>query len=78
MHKIAVCTLKNMGNYREYSDEALCDATLVLQEVFMAKLVDHYPKANQKVLEMMAEEAGVALREHIRKYTGVDLHKVYK
>jgi len=79
INKLANKVLENAGIYREYNDEDLMNATLIFQEVFMAKIYDNYKdKLSQKELEKVAKEAGKSIRQTIKLFTGIDTHKVYK
>jgi len=77
--KLARKTLEGSGIYREYDSEDLMNATLIFMEVFMAKMFDnHKEKLSQEQLEQLATEAGKSLRQTIKLFTGIDLHKVLK
>ena len=66
--------LENTGEYREYSDTDLMSATIVFQEVLLAKMYDaHSKKITQKQMLKLTEEAGKSLRQTIKLFTGVDM-----
>ena len=57
----------------------LANTVMIFSEVFMAKMHDkHKDKLDQKHLEELAHVAGNNLRQTIKLFTGVDLHKVFK
>lgn len=77
--KLSMEVLKHSGIYREYTDEDLSNVTLIFTEVFVAKMYDkHSKKLGQQGMEKLAAEAGESLRQTIKVFTGIDLHKVYK
>jgi hypothetical protein len=69
-----------MGEYREYTDEDLANAVLILQEVLMAKMWEYMKEKNfsKEQREQLAEELGSSLHQTVLLFTGVDLKKVYK
>jgi hypothetical protein len=63
-----------------YSDQAVLNATLIFQSVFMDKLFDNQNFDNMPMEERlkMAESAGKELRKLIHTYTGLDTHELVK
>lgn len=79
LDQFSLAVLENSGTYREYSDEDLSNAVVILNEVFMAKMFDYQSKKlTHPEMEIAAAQAGFELKRFIEKYTGVDLHKIYK
>ena len=79
LDQFSLAILENTGTYREYSDEDLSNAIIILNEVFMAKMFDYQGKRlSHPKMEIAAAQAGFELKRFIEKYTGVDLHKIYK
>ena len=79
IEKLANDILENSGVYRKYTDMDLANAMMIFSEVFMAKMHDkHKDKLDQKHLEELAYESGKSLRQTVKLFTGVDLHKVFK
>ena len=71
--------LKNSGVYREYTDKDLVNATIILQEVFMAKMYNfHKDKLTDYQMQQLAEEAGKSIHQTVKLFTGVDLHEAVK
>ncbi len=71
--------LENPGEYREYSDTDLMNATLIFQEVLMAKIYDaHSKKTTPKQLLKLVGDAGKSLRQTIKLFTGIDMYDVAK
>ena len=71
--------LENSGIYRKYTDMDLANTVMIFSEVFLTKMYDkHKDKLDQKHLEELAQEAGKSLRQTVKLFTGVDLHKVFK
>ena len=79
MSDLADIVLENSGVHRKYSDEDLFNATIILMEVFTAKMYDkHKKKLTLPGLTKLSEEAGKSLNQTILLFTGVDLKKVFK
>lgn len=68
--------LGDSGNYRNYSDEDLFNATEIFITVLMDKIFTENGKLSQKKMEELAETTGKAVRELIRACTGKDMHKI--
>lgn len=70
----------NGESFQNFDDKILADSVLIFQYVFTSKLWEYGQKNNipQKELELMAENAGKYLRNHLITFVGVDLHKVFK
>ncbi len=70
--------LEYSGVYREYSDEDLANATLIFEEVFMARMYkNNIDRLNKEQRIKLAEEAGKSIRQTILLFTGVDMHIVF-
>lgn len=79
LDNLADICLENSGVYREYTDKDLVNATIILQEVFMAKMYNfHKDKLTDEQMEQLAEESGKSIQQTIKLFTGVDLHKAVK
>ena len=77
--KLAMEILENSGVYREYSDEDLGNALIILSEVALAKMhACHCDKLNQEGLEKLAMEFGTSLNKTIKLFTGIDSKKIFK
>lgn len=77
LDELSRLALEMNGTKYPYSDMDLCNALLILMEVFMSKIVDHHGgKLPQEGMEKLAEEAGKSLRQSMILFTGVDPHKV--
>ena len=75
--QLADLCLETNGVYHKYSDKDLMNATLILMEVFMAKMHDkHKSQLTIEQMEKLAEEAGASFHQTILLYTGVDMKKV--
>ena len=75
---LADLILENSGVYREYSDEDLSNAMIILYEVFMTKMYDfHRGKITSEGMEKLAVEAGISLHQTMKLFTGVDLNEIY-
>jgi hypothetical protein len=61
-----------------YSDDAMLNATLIFQSVFMDKIYDNQNFDNMDMEDRikMVQTAGEELRKLIHTYTGLDLHKL--
>lgn len=71
--------LEISGQKSEYTDEELADATVILMEVLANKMYDYLnPKISYDELVKKGEEMGSEFRQFFIKYTGVDMHKIYK
>lgn len=79
LNELADIALDISGTKTAYSDEDLSNAVLVLVEVLFNKEFDKHGKfLNLKQMSALADLTGGTLRELIKEWTGVDLHKVYK
>lgn len=77
--ELATLSLENAGVHRDYTDEDLSDAVIILLEVFMSKMFDkHKDRLTQEQLEQLSTEAGKSMHQTVQLFTGVDLHKIYK
>ena len=63
-----------------YSNDALLDATLIFQTIFMDKLFDcqDYDNMTLEHRQNMAMVAGKELRKLIHTFTGLDTHELTK
>jgi hypothetical protein len=61
-----------------FSNDALLDATLIFQTVFMDKFNDKYKNYNLETQEYFAKKAGNNIRELIKDFTGLDTHELTK
>ncbi len=77
METLAMYLLENAGEYREYTDEDVQNATLIFAEVILARTnKKHRDKiSNERMLEL-SNELGKSLYQTVETFTGVDLHKV--
>lgn len=70
-------SLKTIGEYKYYTPKDMENATLVFQEVFIAKMYDNNKdKLPFDKLCLMAEEAGKSMHQTVLLFTGIDLKKV--
>jgi len=77
--KLSDYCLLNSGIHRNYSDEDLSNAFIILVEVLLAKIWDYQKdKLTQKQLDIIVKEAGKILHKTTLLFSGVDLHKIYK
>jgi len=61
-----------------FSNDALLDATLIFQTVFMDKLYDNCKGYHLDYQEEIANNAGAKLRKLIIEFTGLDTHELTK
>jgi hypothetical protein len=61
-----------------FSNDALLDATLIFQTVFMDKLYDSWKHLPLEIQENRAKNAGEYLRDFIYKFTELDTHELTK
>jgi len=61
-----------------FSNDALLDATLIFQTIFMDKFYDKYKNYTLETQEHFAIKAGERLRELIIDFTGLDTHELTK
>jgi deoxyadenosine/deoxycytidine kinase len=61
-----------------FSNNALLDATLIFQTVFMDKFYDKYKDYTLENQEYFANKAGKELRKLIKDFTGLDTHELTK
>lgn len=73
--ELAGLSLEHAGIRSEYSDEDMADVCIIFQEVFMNRMYEHVGPISAL---SVAEDAGSELKEYIEKYTGINLHQVYK
>jgi len=80
LKEIASGLLENAETKPNFSNNALLDALLIFQTVFMDKLYDcqDYDGMSQKHRENMAMVAGNELRKLIHTFTGLDTHELVK
>lgn len=78
LKEIALGMLETAEIKPNFSNDALLDATLIFQTVFMDKLYDcqEYDKMNIEDRLNMSDKAGNDLRKIIHTYTGLDIHKL--
>lgn len=78
LKEIATGMLETAEMKPNYSDEAMLDACLIFQSVFMDKIYENqnYDKMLFKDRLKMAEKAGEDLRKLIHTYTGLDTVKL--
>jgi hypothetical protein len=77
LEKLSMVCLDNAGVFREYTDEELFQASLIFQEVFMARLYSHHvDKLEFEGLCKLTEEAGKSLHQTVLLFTGVDLKNI--
>lgn len=74
LSKIATSFLETAETKPNFSNNALLDATLIFQTVFIDKVFDNqnYDKMDFRERCKMAESAGNELRKLIHTYTGLD------
>jgi len=78
MDTLSTLILKYSGIHREYTDEDLSNAMVILAEVLMAKTFDkHRDKVNEKQMIELSKELGISLHRTIETFTGVNLHDIY-
>lgn len=79
LERLANVVIENTGIHRDYSNEDLGNASIILMEVLMAKMFDkHKDKLKQEEFNLLAEEIGKNLRQTLLLATGVDMGKVFK
>jgi len=61
-----------------FSNDALLDATLIFQTVFMDKFYDKYKYYHLEIQEKHATQAGTELRDLIIEFTGLDTIELTK
>jgi hypothetical protein len=61
-----------------FSNDALLDATLIFQSVFMDKLYDAIENLSLEVKEIIVVAAGEELKKFILKYTDLDTIELTK
>ena len=61
-----------------FSNDALLDATLIFQSVFMDKLYDSYKDCEDIFIKDRAQKAGEELRNFILKFTSLDTIELTK
>ena len=61
-----------------FSNDALIDAVLIFQTVFMDKLYDSWKEYNLEHQEFYAKRAGEKLRKLIIDFTNLDTHELTK
>ncbi len=61
-----------------FSNDALLDATLIFQSVFMDKFYNKYKNYTLETQEHFAVKAGNRLRELIIDFTNLDTHELTK
>lgn len=78
LKEIALGMLETAEIKPNFSNDALLNATLIFQTVFMDKLYDfqEYDKMNIEDRLNMADKAGNDLRKIIHTYTGLDTFKL--
>ena len=73
-----VC-LEEAGNYEQYTDKDLFNATEIFMHIFVAKTFEYQKnKVSQKQLIKLASEAGKSIRQTILLATGKYMPKVVK
>ena len=70
--------LGDAGNYRNYSDEDLFNATEIFSTVLLDKIFTENGKLSKPKLEELAETTGKAIRALIKACTGKDMHRIVK
>jgi len=80
LKEIALGILEKAEIKPNFSNDALLDALLIFQTVFMDKLYDcqDYDGMSQEHRENMAMVAGNELRKLIHIFTGLDTHELVK
>jgi hypothetical protein len=80
LEEIAMGLLEVAEIKPNYSDNAMLNATLIFQSVFMDKLFDNqdYDGMLMEDRMKMAQSAGEELRKLIHTYTGLDTHELVK
>lgn len=77
LEKLFFVCIKNAGEYREYTDHELFQASFIFQEVFMARLYKHnVDKYEFEGLCKLTEEAGKSIHQTVQLFTGVDLKNI--
>ena len=63
-----------------YSNDALLDATLIFQTVFMDKMFDcqNYDNMSMEDRISMVKQSGAELKKLVHTYTGLDTHELAK
>lgn len=69
--------LSEAGDLRTYSDVDIANASLIFQEVLMAMAYQKNINKPEKEQLLMAHRMGDQLRKYVKRWTGVDLHKVF-
>jgi hypothetical protein len=80
LEEIAMGLLEVAEIKPNYSDNAMLNATLIFQSVFMDKLFDNqdYDGMPMEDRMKMAQSAGEELRKLIHTYTGLDTRELVK
>jgi hypothetical protein len=80
LEEIAMGLLEVAEIKPNYSDNAMLNATLIFQSVFMDKLFDNqdYDGMLMEDRMKMAQSAGEELRKLIHTYTGLDTRELVK
>jgi len=79
VEELSKICLEYSGVHRNYSDEDLSNAMLILMEILLAKTHDkHRSKLNNEQLLTLVEELGKSMHQTVLLFSGVDLHKIYE
>ncbi len=78
LENLADLVLKYSGIHRDYNDEDLSNAMIVLQEILLAKTMDfNRDKLNEEQIMLLVEELGKNIHQSILLASGVDLKNIY-
>lgn len=76
---LADLCLEDNGNFREYTDENLLNATLIFNTILLDLTYQYQkPKLSEEQTLVIVEELGKNLRQHILLATGKDTHKLVR